>query len=166
MCTGTILKSLLAQDPTCISFYAPIFLLLTGQNLLKLGQQVHAQMALRGLEPNAFLGAKMVAMCGAMNLSHPRRWWHVEPSTTNGPMELLKSTQWVCLEWPQTKALSLPHPNHPIYVTPLCRWRVTVSHFTTREIQSHNHFPNVKHHIHCNPTKPSGTPSHRDVRSN
>ncbi|XP_034203818.1 pentatricopeptide repeat-containing protein At3g46790, chloroplastic-like [Prunus dulcis] len=62
MRTRTLLKSLLAQDPTCISFYAPIFQSLTGQNLLKLGQQVHAQMALRGLEPNAFLGAKMVAM--------------------------------------------------------------------------------------------------------
>ncbi|PQQ06697.1 pentatricopeptide repeat-containing protein [Prunus yedoensis var. nudiflora] len=62
MRTRTLLRSLLAQDPTCISFYAPIFQSLTGQNLLKLGQQVHAQMALSGLEPNAFLGAKMVVM--------------------------------------------------------------------------------------------------------
>ncbi|PQQ18054.1 pentatricopeptide repeat-containing protein [Prunus yedoensis var. nudiflora] len=77
MRTRTLLRSLLAQDPTCISFYAPIFQSLTGQNLLKLGQQVHAQMALRGLEPNAFLGAKMVAMyaisddlASAVNIFH------------------------------------------------------------------------------------------------
>ncbi|XP_050154996.1 putative pentatricopeptide repeat-containing protein At3g49142 [Malus sylvestris] len=58
----TLLKPLLAQDPRFVSFYAPIFQSLTGKNLLKLGQQVHAQMALRGFEPDAYLGAKMVAM--------------------------------------------------------------------------------------------------------
>ncbi|XP_068329762.1 putative pentatricopeptide repeat-containing protein At3g49142 [Pyrus communis] len=58
----TLLKPLLAQDPRFVSFYAPIFQSLTAKNLLKLGQQVHAQMALRGFEPDAYLGAKMVAM--------------------------------------------------------------------------------------------------------
>ncbi|XVF45250.1 hypothetical protein PTKIN_Ptkin02bG0190000 [Pterospermum kingtungense] len=42
--------------------YAPLFQFLTGQNFLKLGQQIHAHMALHGIQPNAFLGAKMVAM--------------------------------------------------------------------------------------------------------
>ncbi|XP_062000604.1 pentatricopeptide repeat-containing protein CRR2, chloroplastic-like [Rosa rugosa] len=58
----TLLKPLLAQNPCYILDYAPIFQSLTGQNLLKLGQQVHNHMVLRGLEPNAYLGAKMVAM--------------------------------------------------------------------------------------------------------
>ncbi|KAI3509343.1 hypothetical protein L1887_24554 [Cichorium endivia] len=44
------------------SSYAPIFQFLTGLNLLKLGQQIHAHLILRGLNPNSFLGAKMVAM--------------------------------------------------------------------------------------------------------
>ncbi|KVI11029.1 pentatricopeptide repeat-containing protein At3g62890-like [Cynara cardunculus var. scolymus] len=42
--------------------YAPIFQFLTGLNLHKLGQQTHAHLILRGLNPNSFLGAKMVAM--------------------------------------------------------------------------------------------------------
>lgn len=58
----TLLKPLLSQDPPCILNYAPIFKWLTGKTLLKLGQQVHTHMVLRGLEPNAYLGAKMVAM--------------------------------------------------------------------------------------------------------
>ncbi|CAI9103854.1 OLC1v1002427C1 [Oldenlandia corymbosa var. corymbosa] len=48
-----------------VAFYAPIFQLLTAQNFLKLGQQVHAHMALRGVNPNAFLASKMVAMYGS-----------------------------------------------------------------------------------------------------
>ncbi|KAL3515628.1 hypothetical protein ACH5RR_022530 [Cinchona calisaya] len=48
------------QSP--LSFYAPIFQFLTGKNYLKLGRQLHAHMVLRGLSPNAFLAAKMVAM--------------------------------------------------------------------------------------------------------
>ncbi|KAI8024677.1 putative pentatricopeptide repeat-containing protein [Camellia lanceoleosa] len=60
----TILQ-LLMQDPPQFSSYASIFQLLTGhktRNSLKIGQQVHAHMVLRGLQPNAFVGAKMVAM--------------------------------------------------------------------------------------------------------
>lgn len=57
-----LLNPLLLQCPSHPYSYAPIFELLTGSNLLKLGQQVHAFVALRGIEPNAFLGAKMVAM--------------------------------------------------------------------------------------------------------
>ncbi|KAK9069594.1 hypothetical protein SSX86_011498 [Deinandra increscens subsp. villosa] len=48
-------------SPSSLS-YAPIFQFLTGLNLLKLGQQTHAHLILRGLIPNSFLGAKMVAM--------------------------------------------------------------------------------------------------------
>ncbi|KAI3810361.1 hypothetical protein L1987_19973 [Smallanthus sonchifolius] len=44
------------------SSYAPIFQFLTGLNLLKLGQQIHAHVILRGLTPTPFLGSKMVAM--------------------------------------------------------------------------------------------------------
>ncbi|XP_071699066.1 pentatricopeptide repeat-containing protein At2g20540-like [Rutidosis leptorrhynchoides] len=42
--------------------YAPIFQFLTGLNLLKLGQQVHAHLIVHGVTPSSFLGAKMVAM--------------------------------------------------------------------------------------------------------
>ncbi|KAK1440341.1 hypothetical protein QVD17_06166 [Tagetes erecta] len=49
------------QSPSSSS-YAPIFQFLTGLNLLKLGQQIHAHLILHGLIPNSFLGAKMVAM--------------------------------------------------------------------------------------------------------
>ncbi|KAA8536539.1 hypothetical protein F0562_029017 [Nyssa sinensis] len=49
------------ETPDLLS-YAPVFQSLTGHNFLKLGQQVHAHMAIRGLRPDAFLGAKMVAM--------------------------------------------------------------------------------------------------------
>ncbi|GMN60569.1 hypothetical protein TIFTF001_029666 [Ficus carica] len=52
----------LAQDPPQLSSYAAIFQLLTGQNLIRLGRQVHARMSLRALDPDAFLGAKMIAM--------------------------------------------------------------------------------------------------------
>ncbi|KAK9265428.1 hypothetical protein L1049_003553 [Liquidambar formosana] len=57
----TLLQPLM-QDPPHLPSYAPIFQLLTGHNFLKLGQQIHAHMALRGIEPNSFVGAKMVAM--------------------------------------------------------------------------------------------------------
>ncbi|GAV61137.1 PPR domain-containing protein/PPR_2 domain-containing protein/PPR_3 domain-containing protein/DYW_deaminase domain-containing protein [Cephalotus follicularis] len=50
------------NPPQLLPYYTPIFQFLTTHNFLKLGQQVHAHMALRGLEPNAFLAAKMVAM--------------------------------------------------------------------------------------------------------
>ncbi|KAK3016312.1 hypothetical protein RJ639_007292 [Escallonia herrerae] len=58
---NTLLQNLL-QNPPSPSSYAPIFQLLTGHNFLKLGQQVHANIVLRGFTPNAHLGAKMVAM--------------------------------------------------------------------------------------------------------
>ncbi|KAF8408559.1 hypothetical protein HHK36_004622 [Tetracentron sinense] len=56
-----LLEPIKGDSPHIIS-YAPIFQFLTGTQFLKLGQQVHAHMTLRGLQPNAFLGAKMVAM--------------------------------------------------------------------------------------------------------
>ncbi|OVA12914.1 Pentatricopeptide repeat [Macleaya cordata] len=54
----------LEQNPPHILSYAPIFQFLTGTtNSLKLGQQVHAHMTVRGFQlPNAFIGSKMVAM--------------------------------------------------------------------------------------------------------
>ncbi|GFY89348.1 pentatricopeptide repeat (PPR) superfamily protein [Actinidia rufa] len=52
--------------PPLLLPYAPIFQLLTGQNKphtsVNLGRQVHAHMLLRGLNPNASIAAKMVAM--------------------------------------------------------------------------------------------------------
>ncbi|CAM8930935.1 unnamed protein product [Rhodiola kirilowii] len=51
----------LLQDSAFLHSYSPIFQFLTGLNLLKLGQQVHGHMAVRGLSPDAFLAAKMVA---------------------------------------------------------------------------------------------------------
>ncbi|XP_056163220.1 pentatricopeptide repeat-containing protein At3g62890-like [Syzygium oleosum] len=57
----SLMDPLLMQGPLHPSAYAPVFELLTGCNLLRLGQQLHAHLALRGLEPNAFLAAKMVA---------------------------------------------------------------------------------------------------------
>ncbi|KAL2537026.1 putative pentatricopeptide repeat-containing protein [Forsythia ovata] len=60
---NTLLQPLLKlQAPVQASTYAPIFQYLTGKNLLKQGQQLHAHMAIRGLRPTAFLAAKMVAM--------------------------------------------------------------------------------------------------------
>ncbi|XP_042477790.1 pentatricopeptide repeat-containing protein ELI1, chloroplastic-like [Macadamia integrifolia] len=59
------LRSLLdpiREDPPQLLSYVPIFQFLTGTHLLKLGQQVHAHLTLRGFHPNAFLGAKMAAM--------------------------------------------------------------------------------------------------------
>lgn len=44
------------------STYGPIFQFLTGKNFLKLGQQLHAHMAVRGVSPNGLVAAKMVAM--------------------------------------------------------------------------------------------------------
>ncbi|XP_049351872.1 pentatricopeptide repeat-containing protein At3g62890-like [Solanum verrucosum] len=44
------------------STYAPIFQFLIGKNYVKLGQQVHAHMAVRGVFPNGLVAAKMVAM--------------------------------------------------------------------------------------------------------
>ncbi|KAJ7946622.1 Pentatricopeptide repeat [Quillaja saponaria] len=58
-----LVEPLLKQNPPRLLSYASIFQFLIGRNLLKLGQQIHGHMALRGIEPNAFLGAKMVAMC-------------------------------------------------------------------------------------------------------
>ncbi|KAK3011327.1 hypothetical protein RJ639_011714 [Escallonia herrerae] len=58
---NTLLQNL-QQNPPSPSAYAPIFQLLTGHNVLKLGQQVHANIVLLGLTPNAHLGAKMAAM--------------------------------------------------------------------------------------------------------
>ncbi|KAL5560091.1 hypothetical protein UlMin_036302 [Ulmus minor] len=58
----TLSEPLLTLNRPQISSFAAIFQLLTGRNLLRLGRQVHAQMELRALEPNAFLGAKMIAM--------------------------------------------------------------------------------------------------------
>ncbi|KAA8536544.1 hypothetical protein F0562_029022 [Nyssa sinensis] len=53
------------ETPDLLS-YAPVFQSLIDwpqfHNFLKLGQQLHAYMAIRGLRPNVFLGAKMVAM--------------------------------------------------------------------------------------------------------
>ncbi|KAJ7946621.1 Pentatricopeptide repeat [Quillaja saponaria] len=57
-----LVEPLLKQNPPRLLSYASIFQFLIGRNLLKLGQQIHGHMALRGIEPNAFLGAKMVAM--------------------------------------------------------------------------------------------------------
>ncbi|XP_022985292.1 pentatricopeptide repeat-containing protein At3g62890-like [Cucurbita maxima] len=56
-----LLQPLSALDSPPILSYASVFQFLTGQNLLKLGQQVHAHMLLRGLEPTALVGSKMVA---------------------------------------------------------------------------------------------------------
>ncbi|TYH37296.1 hypothetical protein ES332_D12G029900v1 [Gossypium tomentosum] len=58
----TLLQPISDQNPPPHLSYAPLFQFLTGQNFLKLGQQIHAHMTLHGLQPNAFLGAKMVAM--------------------------------------------------------------------------------------------------------
>uniref|UniRef100_A0A3Q7EQ75 DYW domain-containing protein n=2 Tax=Solanum lycopersicum TaxID=4081 RepID=A0A3Q7EQ75_SOLLC len=44
------------------STYASIFQFLVGKNFVKLGQQVHAHMAVRGVSPNGLVAAKMVAM--------------------------------------------------------------------------------------------------------
>uniref|UniRef100_A0A7N0UEQ5 DYW domain-containing protein n=1 Tax=Kalanchoe fedtschenkoi TaxID=63787 RepID=A0A7N0UEQ5_KALFE len=54
------------------SNYGLIFQLLTGRNLLKLGQQLHAHLTVRGLTPGRFLGAKIVAFyasCGCLDAS-------------------------------------------------------------------------------------------------
>ncbi|KAL6494514.1 hypothetical protein OROGR_031314 [Orobanche gracilis] len=55
-----VLKS--PQVPLQPSSYAAVFQAFTGKSLLKQGQQLHAQMFLRGLRPAALLAAKMVAM--------------------------------------------------------------------------------------------------------
>ncbi|XP_027106415.1 pentatricopeptide repeat-containing protein ELI1, chloroplastic [Coffea arabica] len=73
MLLNNLMQPLLRKYPSSqfqLSFYAPVFQFLTGKNYLRLGQQLHAHMALRGLYPNAFLAAKMVAMyasCGDIN---------------------------------------------------------------------------------------------------
>ncbi|KAL9662101.1 hypothetical protein QQ045_026929 [Rhodiola kirilowii] len=54
------------------SSYAYIFQLLIGRNLLKLGQQLHAHLTVRGINLKPFLGAKMVsfyASCGCLDAS-------------------------------------------------------------------------------------------------
>ncbi|KAK6156962.1 hypothetical protein DH2020_011210 [Rehmannia glutinosa] len=60
----TLLEPLLksSQIPVQPSSYAAVFKAFTGKSLLKQGQQLHGHMFLRGLRPNAFLAAKMVAM--------------------------------------------------------------------------------------------------------
>ncbi|XXG86348.1 hypothetical protein AAC387_Pa11g1260 [Persea americana] len=58
----TPLLSSLQKNPPTSQTYAPIFQLLIGTHSLKQGQQLHAHMTLRGLQPNSFLAAKMVAM--------------------------------------------------------------------------------------------------------
>ncbi|KAK7843353.1 pentatricopeptide repeat-containing protein, partial [Quercus suber] len=58
----TLLEPLLNQSPPHTLSYAPIFQFLTGLNLSKLGQQIHAHLTLRGLKPNSYLAAKMIAM--------------------------------------------------------------------------------------------------------
>ncbi|KAM6559621.1 hypothetical protein CsatA_028860 [Cannabis sativa] len=58
----SLVEPIVCQNPAEISSFAPVFNFLTGRNLLRLGRQVHAQMTLRLVEPNAFLGAKMIAM--------------------------------------------------------------------------------------------------------
>lgn len=55
------LISHLLQPSPLPSSYAHIFQLLTGRNLLKLAQQTHAHLTVRGINPNPFLGAKIVA---------------------------------------------------------------------------------------------------------
>ncbi|XP_059433790.1 pentatricopeptide repeat-containing protein At5g56310-like [Corylus avellana] len=79
----TLLEPLLNHVRPHILSYAPIFQFLTGHNLLKLGQQVHAHMALRGVEPNAFLAAKMVAMYASSgNLNSAMAVFHMISSPT------------------------------------------------------------------------------------
>ncbi|KAL5978747.1 hypothetical protein ACLOJK_029864 [Asimina triloba] len=59
------ISSLLAalhRDPTHRFAYAPIFQFFTGTPLIKQGQQLHAHMTLRGLQPDAFVAAKMISM--------------------------------------------------------------------------------------------------------
>nr|XP_043622927.1 pentatricopeptide repeat-containing protein At2g20540-like [Erigeron canadensis] len=56
-----LLHPLHFRPPTPNS-YPPIFKFLTGKNLLKLGQQIHAHSILHGIHPNSFLGAKIIAM--------------------------------------------------------------------------------------------------------
>ncbi|XP_022763277.1 pentatricopeptide repeat-containing protein At3g62890-like [Durio zibethinus] len=58
----TLLEPISDQNPPHLLSYAPLFQFLTAQNFLKLGQQIHAHMTIHGLQPSAFLGAKMVAM--------------------------------------------------------------------------------------------------------
>ncbi|XP_023756362.1 pentatricopeptide repeat-containing protein At2g20540 [Lactuca sativa] len=57
-----LLHPLRYQSTPSPSSYAAIFKFLTGLNLLKLGQQIHSHLIIRRLNPNSFLGAKMVAM--------------------------------------------------------------------------------------------------------
>ena len=81
--------------PHILSYaYAPIFRFLTGHNLLKLGQQVHAHMALCEVEPDAFLAAKMVAMYASSgNLKLAMAVFHM----ISGPSALLyNSILWAC----------------------------------------------------------------------
>ncbi|POO00311.1 DYW domain containing protein [Trema orientale] len=59
---SSLAEPLLRRDPPENSSYAAVFQFLTGRSLLRLGRQVHAHMALRSLEPDAFVGAKMIAM--------------------------------------------------------------------------------------------------------
>uniref|UniRef100_A0A7N0UEA0 DYW domain-containing protein n=1 Tax=Kalanchoe fedtschenkoi TaxID=63787 RepID=A0A7N0UEA0_KALFE len=57
----THVRPLLQHPAVFLPSYPPVFQFLTGLNLLNLGRQVHAHMAVRGLAPDAFLGAKMIA---------------------------------------------------------------------------------------------------------
>lgn len=60
----SFIRPLLETHPYNVS-YAQIYQFLTAQKSLILGKQVHANMILRGVIPNAFLAAKIVAMYGS-----------------------------------------------------------------------------------------------------
>ncbi|XP_063943772.1 putative pentatricopeptide repeat-containing protein At3g49142 isoform X2 [Daucus carota subsp. sativus] len=60
----SFIKPLLETPPYIVS-YAQIYQFLTAKKSLFLGKQVHAKMILRGVLPNAFLAAKMIAMYGS-----------------------------------------------------------------------------------------------------
>ncbi|XP_068655198.1 pentatricopeptide repeat-containing protein At5g66520-like [Aristolochia californica] len=65
-CMGLVSDLKEDQVPDSLA-YAPVFQILTGTNALKPGQQLHAHLTLRGLYPDAYLGAKIIAMyasCG------------------------------------------------------------------------------------------------------
>ncbi|KAL2511871.1 putative Pentatricopeptide repeat-containing protein [Abeliophyllum distichum] len=87
---NTLLQPLLKlQAPVQASTYAPIFQFLTGKNLLKPSQQLHAHMALRGLCPTAFLATKMVAMYASSgNISSASHIFH---ATANPSLLLFNS---------------------------------------------------------------------------
>ncbi|KAL5713591.1 hypothetical protein ACHQM5_015653 [Ranunculus cassubicifolius] len=56
------LLSPIINNPPHLRHYAQLYQFFTGHHHLKLAHQVHAHMILNGLQPSAFLAAKMVAM--------------------------------------------------------------------------------------------------------